>query len=387
MIHTPENDESDDEENVDEDEFKELYEDVNIKLTDPVHKEERKGDEEMIDASCDEGTQETSYEQVVDDAHVILTVAHVTQKTDDSKQSSFVSSDFANQFLILDHAPPSDHEVASMMNVTMNLEVPSTQITSLLSVPVMVIPDTSTAAATTVPPTTRVISSLLLQSTPTYAPTTESTTTLIPALPDFSSLFGFDHRVSTLEKELTRIGYATQTDLQSYTAEFEKKAQAERRTYIDLIEKSVKDIIKDEVKSQLSQILPKEVSDFATPMIQSTIAESLKNVILLDKMQKSKSYQTASAHRELYNGLINSYNFDKDIFSSYGKTYFLKRDREDEDKDEGPPAGSDQGLKKRKTSKDDEPSKGSNSKESRLSSSSKGTKPQPKLSGKSTQAE
>ncbi|GJR83275.1 hypothetical protein Tco_0154060 [Tanacetum coccineum] len=39
----------------------------------------------------------------------------------------------------------------------------------------------------------------------------------------------------------TRIGYATQTALQSYTTEFEKKAQAEKERYIDLIEKSIKD--------------------------------------------------------------------------------------------------------------------------------------------------
>nr|GEX21511.1 hypothetical protein [Tanacetum cinerariifolium] len=58
------------------------------------------------------------------------------------------------------------------------------------------------------------------------------------------------------------------------------------------------------------------------------------------------------------------------------------RDREDKDKDEDPPAGSDQGLKRRKTKKDVEPSKGSKSKESK-SSSSKGTKSQPKLSGTS----
>ncbi|GKF95516.1 hypothetical protein Tco_0288251, partial [Tanacetum coccineum] len=66
----------------------------------------------------------------------------------------------------------------------------------------------------------------------------------------------------------------------SYTKEFEKKAQEERKLYINVVEKSVKDIIKDEVKSLLPQILPKEASDFATPMIQSTITESLKNVIL-----------------------------------------------------------------------------------------------------------
>ncbi|GKF59262.1 hypothetical protein Tco_0176048, partial [Tanacetum coccineum] len=55
-------------------------------------------------------------------------------------------------------------------------------------------------------------------------------------------------------------------------------------------------------------------------------------------------------------------------------------------KDEDPPAGSDQGLKKRKMSKDVEPTKGSKLKESK-SISSKGTKSQTKTSGKSVQAE
>ncbi|GJU40936.1 hypothetical protein Tco_1193893 [Tanacetum coccineum] len=103
-------------------------------------------------------------------------------------------------------------------------------------------------------------------------------------------------------------------------------------------------------------------------------------------MQKSKSYRIAQEHRELYDGLVKPYKLGKDLFESYGKAYSLKRDREDKDKDEDPPTGSDQGLKRRKTSKDVEPSKGSKSKESK-SSSSKGTKSQPKSSGKSSQAE
>ncbi|GJV51037.1 hypothetical protein Tco_1446778 [Tanacetum coccineum] len=98
-------------------------------------------------------------------------------------------------------------------------------------------------------------------------------------------------------------------------------------------------------------------------------------------MQKSKSYQGAQEHKELYDGLVKSYKLDKDLFESYSKSYSLKRDREDKDKDEDPPSGSDDGLKKRKTSKDAEPSKGSKSKESK-SSSSKGTKSQLKSFGK-----
>ncbi|GJS03004.1 hypothetical protein Tco_0319512 [Tanacetum coccineum] len=96
-------------------------------------------------------------------------------------------------------------------------------------------------------------------------------------------------------------------------------------------------------------------------------------------MQKSKSYRAAQEHRDLYDAIVKSYKIDNDLFESYGKSYSLKRDREDKDKDEDPLAGSDQELKKRKTSKDAKPSTGSKSKESK-SSSSKGTKSNPKSS-------
>ncbi|GJZ34177.1 hypothetical protein Tco_0579613 [Tanacetum coccineum] len=136
-----------------------------------------------------------------------------------------------------------------------------------------------------------------------------------------------------------------------------KEAQVEKERYIDLIEKSVKDIINDEVKTQLPQILPKVVSDFTTPVIKSTITESLKDL-------------------------------DKDLFESYGKAYSVKRDRKDKDKDVDPSTGSDQGMKRRKTSKEVESSKGSKSKDSKSTSSSKGTtRSRPKSSGKSAQAE
>ncbi|GJY07058.1 hypothetical protein Tco_0374112 [Tanacetum coccineum] len=79
--------------------------------------------------------------------------------------------------------------------------------------------------------------------------------------------------------------------------------------------------------------------------------------ILIDKMDKSESYLAAPEHRECYEGLIKSYDLDKAIFSTYSKVYSLKRSRKDKDKDEDPSAGSDRGLKKRKTSNDAEPTK------------------------------
>ncbi|GKD62109.1 hypothetical protein Tco_1299618 [Tanacetum coccineum] len=74
------------------------------------------------------------------------------------------------------------------------------------------------------------------------------------------------------------------------------------------------------------KILPKEVSDYTTPVIQSTITKSLENVVLAKYSSQPKS---------TYEAVL-----DKDLFESYGKAYSLKRDHEDKDKDEDPPAGS-----------------------------------------------
>ncbi|GJS81328.1 hypothetical protein Tco_0747869 [Tanacetum coccineum] len=103
-------------------------------------------------------------------------------------------------------------------------------------------------------------------------------------------------------------------------------------------------------------------------------------------MDKIKSYLAAPEHIECYEGLKKSYDLDKTFFSTYDKVYSLKRSRKDKDKDEDPSAGSDRGLKKRKTRKDAESAKGPKAKESQ-SGSSKGDKSQSKSLGKSVQSE
>ncbi|GJS05551.1 retrovirus-related pol polyprotein from transposon TNT 1-94 [Tanacetum coccineum] len=192
--------------------------DVDVKLLRAEHEKGRKGDAEMIDADQNV-SQETSYEQVVEDVHVTLTSS---QKTESSKQSSSVSSNFASKFLNFDNVPPVDTDVASLLKIK--------------------------------------VTPLLQQSTTTPAPTTESTTSLISALLEVASLFGFDQRVYAMEMELSQI--------------------------------------------------------------------------LLDKLEKSKSYRAAEQHRNLYDALIKSYQLDKDLFATYGKAYSLKRNRDNKDKDE-----------------------------------------------------
>nr|GEU50991.1 hypothetical protein [Tanacetum cinerariifolium] len=134
----------------DDEEYDELYKDANVRLKVTGHEEVRKGDIEMTNATRENGSQEKSYEQVVEDAHVTLTTS---QKTKGSKQSSSALSDFASKFLILDNVLPIVDEVASMMNVKVRYEESSTQAPPLLSVPMTAILETSTVPTTMVPPT------------------------------------------------------------------------------------------------------------------------------------------------------------------------------------------------------------------------------------------
>nr|GEW10832.1 hypothetical protein [Tanacetum cinerariifolium] len=134
-------------------------------------------------------------------------------------------------------------------------------------------------------------------------------------------------------------------------------------------------------------ILAKEYSQLQSlyKAIASLTEFELKK-ILIDKMDKNESYMAAPEHRVRYDVLIKSYELDKTIFSTYDKVYSLKRSRKDKDKDEDPSAGLDRGLKKRKTSKDAESTKGSKAKKSK-SGSSKGNKFQSNFFGKSIQSE
>ncbi|GJT76372.1 hypothetical protein Tco_1043097 [Tanacetum coccineum] len=129
---------------------------------------------------------------------------------------------------------------------------------------------------------------------------------------------------------------------------------ATRDEFINFLSGSLTVRITEQVYNQLPQILPEDVSNFAPPAAATLIEFELKK-ILIDKMDKSKSFLAAPEHRECYEGLKKSYDLDKTIFSTYGKVYSLKRSRKDKDKDEDPSAGSDQGLKKRKTGKDAAP--------------------------------
>ncbi|GJS02847.1 hypothetical protein Tco_0319355 [Tanacetum coccineum] len=157
---------------------------------------------------------------------------------------------------------------------------------------------------------------------------------------------------------------AVDVAVQLQTKWLREEAQAENQEFLNQVDSTMKTIIKDQVKAQVSKIMPK---------IEKHVTESL-------------GAEVSDFQKNLYNALVESYNNDNDIMSSYGDVVILKRGRDDQDKDEDPSAGSDQGMKRRKSGKDAETSNDSRSKEKKSSSISKDASHH-KSSGKSVHAE
>ncbi|GJU53097.1 hypothetical protein Tco_1226811 [Tanacetum coccineum] len=198
-------------------------------------------------------------------------------------------------------------------------------------------------------------------STPTPPPTTKATNP--PSiLPDFASVFKFNNRVTILEHEVAELKkdplHTQVTDL--VDEHLDAKLGATRDEFMNFLLKSLIVRITKQVKRSTATYSAR-AKESSQPQSSyeaaATLIEFKLKRILIDKMDRSQSYLTASKHRECYDGLNKSYDLDKSLFSTYGNVYSLKRSQNDKDKDEDPSAGSDQGLKKRKTSKDAEPTK------------------------------
>nr|GEU54614.1 hypothetical protein [Tanacetum cinerariifolium] len=315
-------------------------------------------------------SQQSGFEQEEEDAHVTLTPILDTQKTGGPTQSSSVYSDITRKLLNLNNPSPADNEIASLMDTTTHHEIAIPKITSSFTTPT--------------PPPPLFFNPLSQQATPTPKLTASETTTSLLALPDFASAFKFNESVSNLEKDLSKmkqvdkyakalssipaivdryidnkLGEAINKAIQAPNFGCREEAQAEKRKYIELVDSTVRTIIKKEVNTQLPQILPQGILDVATLVIEKNITEFLEAVvltrsssqqhssyeaattlsefeltkILIDKMEKNKSFNIADYKRELYDALVKSYNTNKDIFKSYGKVFSLTRSQDNKDKD------------------------------------------------------
>ncbi|GKF10590.1 hypothetical protein Tco_0048516, partial [Tanacetum coccineum] len=284
--------------------------------------------------------------------------------------------------------PSPDTGIDSLFNL-------NTESNLLVDLPVTTFAKLPLLTATTLPPPPTPLITYL-QQTPVPTPATVPSSSL-QDLPNFSSLFGFDHRLKALENNFSEFNQTNQfvaavssipgivdayltnkmheavkTDVQLQSKRLRDEAQAENVDFLnkldDNIKKIIKDQVKEQVKAQVSKILPK---------IEKTINEQLKaevltrssnesktshavagnlfelelKKILIDKMENNKSIHISDEQKNLYKALFDAYESDKLILDTYGDTISFKRHRDDEDKNKEPSARSNRGSKRRRARK------------------------------------
>ncbi|GJV35002.1 ribonuclease H-like domain-containing protein, partial [Tanacetum coccineum] len=400
-----EEEEMDEENTNEEEEVDELYRDVNVNL------EGR--DTEMNDAP--HTFLQTT--QVIEDTHVIITLVNLKGQ----QQSSSVSSGFISNML----NPSPDSGIDSIFNL-------NTESTSLVDVLVTTIVEIPLLSATThpIPPIPLIPHP---QKTPIPTPTTVPSSSL-KEIPNFGSLFRFDHRLKTLETDFlefkktnqfvaavssilgivdtylaNKMHDAVKTVVQLQSDRLRDETQAKNADFINKLDDNIKKIIKDQVKEQVKEqvfkILPKiektvneqleakvltqsSNKSKTSHVVAANLSELEMKKILIDKMESNKSIHRSDEQKNLYKALVDAYESDKLIVDTYGDTVSFKRCRDDEDKDEEPSAGSNRGSKKRRAGKEPESTNAPKEKSSKTTGkSTEGSKFHPKSAGESAQAE
>ncbi|GKA18107.1 hypothetical protein Tco_0697944, partial [Tanacetum coccineum] len=269
--------------NVDQTEYEEEDVDDRVRtlsdyeLTDDEETMDDEEDDEMTDVAQGASeqqnvSQESGFKQVEEDAHLILTPVTEAQKATELVKSSSVSFNFTSKLLNLENPSPADNEIASLMET--------------LARHTTAIPKITSSFTTTVPPPPHFLHPLHQEATPT--PTTFTTTTstnatmTLPEIPNFASVFKFDQKLSIIESELSKLKQINQfaevvssisgivdsyiaskmneamdVAVQMQTNKLREEAQAENQEFLNQVDSTMKTIIKDQVKAQVSKIMPK----------------------------------------------------------------------------------------------------------------------------------
>nr|GEW46530.1 hypothetical protein [Tanacetum cinerariifolium] len=243
-----------------------LYDDIDIRLNKPVQANDETVQKEDIDTeltNIQQGNENQEISQVIEDAHVTLST--VPQKTNVPVTSSSHSSDLASNFLNFLNIPHTYAEIVSPIDVHVLHEVPSKQTPTLLTVPLSVITESSLIYSTIIPQSIPFFIPPLPHSTPTPPPTTEA---INPpsTLFDFALVFQFNNRVIALEKEVVKLKKddPLKTQVISLVDEhLDARLGATRDEFMNFLLASITTRIIEQVKNQLPQILPEEVSNFA----------------------------------------------------------------------------------------------------------------------------
>ncbi|GJR06662.1 retrovirus-related pol polyprotein from transposon TNT 1-94 [Tanacetum coccineum] len=297
------------------------------------NEEELEEDDEDEEEISDQLVRTPSDYQTTDDS----------EKQKDETQAKFIPQSHCFQNFI---SPTTDEGIDSILT-------PHTKSITLVNVPISVATETP-ATTTIIPPPLFPVTQSSQQTPVTTTTTTNPATTPLP-IPNFAFVFGFNQRVTALESDLSKlkqlnpfaeaissisgivneylgskIKEAVDVAIQLKSNKLREEAQAENQEFLNSLDSNMQNIIKDQVKTQTSKI------------------SSKVEKILMDKMEENKSIDRSDVQKNLYNALVEAYNTDKDLLSSYGSVIIILTTRDDKDKDDEPSAGSNRWTKRRR---------------------------------------
>nr|GEZ86408.1 hypothetical protein [Tanacetum cinerariifolium] len=311
----------------------ELYGDVNVSLKNVEPDDEEKGNKEMTNAD----TEDVEHENVIQESAV-----NQVKDDDQEIQKTEVS-------VIPEHIVANPPKI-----VTTTL---STTISSLLT---SLFPH-------------------LQQLIPIPTPPTTDSTTSTTAISESETLVALQLRVIDLKKDVkelkdvdnsTKIISTIQSKVPKAVKEYlgssldDAMHKVIQKNVVDIIkeyyvpqyapQKSVEDIREIKREHARKQKVPKET---ITSSNITSLAKFYQNTTLFETMTKSKSFNKSPKQKAMYHALMESILEDEDAMDEGVVEKLKRRKPDDADKDEGPFAGSDRGLKRQKTSKYTEPSK------------------------------
>nr|GEZ23793.1 hypothetical protein [Tanacetum cinerariifolium] len=290
----------------DQDTDEEGEEFIHTKLS--IHGEEETKDEERFDPIIK--TPENSDDEGNDDEILGLNVgSEEGQDAEDDEDK-----------LYRDVNINLEERVIQMADVHTTQEFEDTHTTSQMDVPAPTTVASLTLFAPTLTPSTIPTISTVPQA-PT--PPTTAPSTLLQDLPNFGSLFGFDHRLKTLK------------------ANFFEFVQTNQ--FAGAVS-SIPGIVQRYMDQRMNEAVKVAVQ------IQNGAKEDPNR-----ENGKQQAIHRSDEQRNLYKALVKAYESNKIILDTYGDIVTLKRRCDDDaDKDEEPSAGSDRGSKRRKEGKEPE---------------------------------
>ncbi|GKA93129.1 hypothetical protein Tco_0815115, partial [Tanacetum coccineum] len=239
----------------------------------------------------------------------------------------------------------------------------------LLTVHVIVIPESLTAPTTTISPPIPPLISLKQQSTSITTSTNTEATTSTTTVPDSETLSAIHLRVSNLEKEVKELKNVDH-------------ASALRATIKSKVPVVVKEYLRTSLDDALYKVLQKHNTDLSKEhSILADVMEKLKQqgkpLKSAEAIQKVKIEQAGKQLESQYTiksfdkAALKEFDHKRVLFETMTaskhstnilstRLYIMllwKKEADDADRDEYPPAGPDQGLKRKKTGKDTKQSK------------------------------